>query len=395
MFSRSKPKRPNKRLRFESLESRQMMDGGLFAQLVNGTLFINEDHGSLGDDHGVQVIQIPSGVRVSGIESTGGGPTLINGQESVEFDMPLRIVAGLGGGSDTIQIAVPTSLHDIQILAESFSGGPNDNDTVNLIGVGVTGVLDIRTGAGMDTVRLDNVRIISGFQNEQLLISTGVPSAFGEEDKDTIVLNGVTSLGKTTITTGASSDLVQIQNSQFGNTSQDFLEIKSGAGADTVEIGPPAGESGNFQAISGNLVIETFDSESELDADNVRLQQVIAEKNVRVDLGSGNDVVNLLGVSVQRNLRLNGMRGNDTMKLTEVEAIDSLFALMGDGNDVLDLTFVRTNNMTLDGGLGFDRLERRQNAFVPVLTIVNFERINGMVVRKSVPGIDDIALGSP
>src|SRR5687767_11900296 len=93
MFSRRKPSRSNKRLGFESLESRRMMDGGLFAQMVNGVLFINEAPGSLGDDQAVSVLQTSNGrIRVLGMESAGGGATLINGQEFVEFGMSGKIV---------------------------------------------------------------------------------------------------------------------------------------------------------------------------------------------------------------------------------------------------------------------------------------------------------------
>src|SRR6478672_5212759 len=61
-----------RRHHFEQLESRQMMDGGLTASLMGGTLFINEEQFSQGMDQGVQVAELPDGrIRVTGLEAPG------------------------------------------------------------------------------------------------------------------------------------------------------------------------------------------------------------------------------------------------------------------------------------------------------------------------------------
>jgi len=64
---------------------------------------------------------------------------------------------------------------------------------------------------------------------------------------------------------------------------------------------------------------------------------------------------------------------------------------MGEGNDVLEQTFVKARNaMTLDGGAGFDTLNRFQSPFVPNLTIKNWEMINGRPVLTA--NLDNVVL---
>ena len=361
------------------------MDGGLTASLINGTLFINEAPGSLGLDQGVQVAQLPTGhVRVTGLEAPGGGATLINGATTRIFNHPTNIVMGLGSGQDLVQV-LNTRVKNIQILAESPSGSPNDNDFVNLTGVRTTGVVDIRMGAGVDTVTVLNSTIGDGVGLDDLKITTGVPTAIGLADSDTVLLQGVATKSATIITTGASNDHVFIRDSKLGNDINDFLSIRTGAGADNVEIGPPVGQLGNFQQVGGNIVIQTFDSAAEADDDKVRLQQLTFESAL-VQLGEGNDELTMLGDTATKTIQLEGMGGNDKMNLTEVEALDSFFALMGQGNDVLNTTFIKARRaMTLDGGPGFDSLTRSQTVFVPNLKIQNWEVINGKLVLSVNP----------
>ena len=151
-----------------------------------------------------------------------------------------------------------------------------------------------------------------------------------------------------------------------------------------MSIGPAAGQLGNWQSVGGLAIIQTFDSATELDADKVRLQQLIAE-GVAVHLGNGHDNAEMLAVTAARTLHLDAGAGNDTVKMTEVEALDKLFALMGEGTDFLETTYVRARNaMTLDGGAGYDTLNRYQTTYVPNLTIKNWEMINGRRVLTPV-----------
>ena len=169
---------------FETLEPRQMMDGGLTASLTNGTLFINEAPGSLGLDQGVQVLQLASGrVRVTGLEAPGGGATSVNGNTSAEFSHPTNIVIGMGGGQDLVQV-LNTNVNNIQLITQDFGNGANDHDIVHLANVKTTGVLDIRTGVGIDRVTVQNSVIGDHVGADDLKITTGVAAAAGQSDQD-------------------------------------------------------------------------------------------------------------------------------------------------------------------------------------------------------------------
>jgi hypothetical protein len=374
-----------------------MMAGNLTASVSSGTLFINEASGHLGRDQAVQVSpgSFPGFVRVTGLKTPDGTTTLINGKPSVQFFKPTNIVVGLGAGQDKIQM-FGTRANNIQIITKDFANGANDNDTVILSNVKANGVLDIRTGSGRDNVTLFNSGVGDNVGLDGLKIDTGVATALSESDHDTVVLNGVKTTTSTQITTGASSDIVDIQNSTLGDGTLDFASIRTGAGTDSVSMGPAAGTLGNFQSVGGTLAIETFDNATENDSDTVKVQQVVAD-SVLVTLGDGaNDKLDMLAVTAAKNMIVDGGAGKDTVNMTEVEALDTLFAMMGAGDDVLNQTFVRArNSMTLDGGPGFDALNRFQSVFVPKLSITNWETINGKPVLFIHPeALDDLLLAT-
>ncbi|MBW8885584.1 MAG: hypothetical protein JF612_12610, partial [Planctomycetia bacterium] len=256
--------------------------------MTNGTLFINEGQFSTGANQAVEVAELADHrIRVTGLVPPGGGATFINGANSVVFSHPTDIVIGTGAGDDVVNL-IGTNVRNIQILAEGSSLSVRDSDTVSLLNVHARGVVDIRTGPLIDRVFIQNSTIGDNIGNDDLKISTGVPSAAGQSDMDTVNLKGVTTRSATMITTGASTDIVDIEDSTLGNDSNDFLTIQTGAGADSVAIAPPAGQSGNYQSVGGNVVIQTFDSESEQDDDKVRMQQLNFHSAL-VRLGAGND----------------------------------------------------------------------------------------------------------
>ncbi len=326
-----------------------MMAGNLTANIVGSTLFINEAPGSLGLDQSVQVSFGSSGnVKVEGLFNKSGGQTLINGATSVVLPHASNLVIGTGGGSDQIQVR-NEGFNTIQILAGDPSGTSlADDDEVVLFNVGA-GVADIRTGGGRDNVFVQSSNIFG-----ELKINTGVTGNVGALDEDGVFVQNTTTHAATTITTGTSVDLVRITDSNLGDDKNDFLSINTGAGADTVEIVP----NHNWQTVAGNIVIKTFDSSSENDPDTVRMQELVCN-GMLVQLGGGNDVVNMLGIrsvsgiGTNSTFQLEGMGGNDKFTLTDIEVLDNFFAFMGDGNDTLDMTYVKANkSMLLDGGTG-------------------------------------------
>jgi hypothetical protein len=378
---------------FESLESRQMLAGNLTAHVTGDTLFINEKPGSIGLDQSVQVSRAPSGqIRVEGLFNKSGGQTLIDGFTSRDLPPAAKLVIGTGGGNDQIQVR-NASFTNVQILAGDPSGTSLADDdevvvanvTTNRTGTATaTGVLDIRTGGGRDTVFVQ-LSTIGG----DLKIDTGVTGNVGAFDTDFVQIQDTTTRSATLISTGTSGDLVRIVDSKLGDDRNDFLQIHTGAGADTVDLVPNRG----FDTVAGNIVIQAFESLSETDVDTVRAQQLNCG-SMLVQLGGGNDVVNMLGVTsvsgigTNSTFQLEGGAGNDKFTLSDIEILDNFFALMGDGSDTLDMTFVKANkSMKLDGGAGpgIDHLEKHQMPFIPSLTQTGWEFINGLSMTVKFP----------
>jgi len=381
----------SRRFQMERLEDRQMMAGDLTATMVNGTLFINEAAGSLGLDQAVNVSQRSNGdIVVKGLANASGGRTLINNQESVVFTHPLNLVIGTGGGNDVIGVVGYTGQH-IQILAESPNGSGPDNDSVSLGSVRTSGQVDIRTGAGKDIVSVVGCVIGDGTTvnnvPDDLKISMGVAAATGDADADQLLIQSTTTRAATDISTGASNDVVTIRDSTLGNDRSDFLRIKTGAGADLVEMmSHPNNPQQNFQSIGGNMLLVMHDSVLENDVDTVKAKQLIFE-SASIQLGGGNDVVDMLSLFGTGDLVLDGHGGNDNVKLANVEGLQNFFALMGEGDDTLDITYIKAQQMTLDGGGNFDRLERHQMPSIPSLTVKGWEVINGVpqMQKKTIP----------
>jgi hypothetical protein len=353
------------------------MAGNLTASVSLNTLFINEAPGSLGLDQSVQVSLASNGaVQVDGLFNKSGGQTLINGAKSVQFPHALDLVIGTGGGNDQVQVR-NVNFANIQVLTGDPSGTSLvDDDEIVVANVTAAGKVDLRTGGGRDNVFVQSSNIFG-----DLAIDTGVTGNVGSFDSDQVFIQNTTTHHATIISTGASDDLVHITDSTLGDDNTDFLQINTGAGADTVEFVPNT----NWTSVAGNIVITTFES-GESDVDTVRASQLVCGGLV-AKLGGGNDVVDMRsirsvsGLGSNSTIQLEGGAGDDKFTLNDIEVLDNFFALMGDGSDTLDMTYVKANkSMTLDGGggVGIDSLERHLMPAIPNLTTKNWEFINGV-----------------
>ena len=385
MFSRNRNSPHKCHLSMERLEDRQMMAGNIKAEVLFGdTLVLSEASGHQGLGQAVQVSQVNGRIRVDGLVSLTGGQTKINGATRVEFALPKNLSINLGGGID--QVAVRNiSLQNISIsTAAPSSTTSNDNDIVVVSGVSLTRNLNISTGRGQDSAQVTFSRIGNGAADTgNLNVFTGVAQAFGESDKDGFVVHDCTIRGKTHIETGASTDVVIVQNSSLGDAATDATEIFTGAGADFVHFGPQGAQVGVPVFVAGNLDIRTLaslTSTSDADVDSVTLLDTTVRENIYVKLGAGNDQVNMENVTAFKTILLEGQGGNDTMKLVQVEAADGLFALLGSGDDVLDLTGLRASKMGITGSDGFDRLFRFDSSNIPPANVFisGIEEINGI-----------------
>jgi hypothetical protein len=320
--------RKSRQFHIEHLDDRRMMAADISAFVQNGTLFINEAAGNIGAAQAVQVAQLPNGnIRVTGITSpVNPAGSKVNGVSFVEFARPLNIQVNFGGGQDTVQLLGVGGGFTMQKIVIDTAGpaGSSDNDLVNVVNFGSTNFnavnsLEVRTGAGQDIVRMQNVNSIG------------------------------------------------------------FLTIDAGAGADTVDLGPISGGVGGVSVSSDiNVFADSFsDTDLAQGGDTVRMMDVSAGRDVIVNLRGGADTLEMTNVLARRHMSLHGEKGNDTMTLTQVTVFESLFALMGDDNDALNLIGVKARNLTADGGNGFDRLVKYNDPGHEFEQLTGWEEING------------------
>lgn len=385
----------SRRLNLESLESRQLMAGNVSAFTDGNTLIIREALGSSGGAQNVFVKEFGNRLELSSFTTPASQTgSLINGQKTAVFFFQnkavFKIDANLGGGQDTFGLTGngSTVLRDLSIVTTNSSSRGNDGDQVSINNLKNVGSVFIDTGAGQDFLDITN-SILGGAPNKSVVVNTGVLSAVGDSDRDELRILGVDTRSLLTINTGASADSFVIKNAKIGSQVSDTLLIDTGKGSDTVIIGPSASEVGAVEAKGAVVLITGKDLDTEPDNDQVHVRGLIALSfdgktgSVFMEIGSGNDTLDMVQ-SEARNFSLKGMKGNDTIRLNEVTARENFFADMGENDDLLDLTFVKANTMTLDGGAGFDNLERHLMPFIPSVTIRNWELLNGKPIVKKI-----------
>jgi hypothetical protein len=364
--------RRNNRLSFDRLESRDLMSGNVLASIVNvgGTpeLFITEAVGESGGANAVHVSRLITGhVLVQGELNSDGTRTLVNGHLSqvLALSTARDLVVDLGAGDDRLRI---TNARFGNVFVGMNRGLSSDADTVTMTGLKTSGRVTIDTGAGADLVTLRSSTIGNG-PEDSLAINTGA-------GVDNVTMTGVKTFGAVNVDTGSEADAVFIRGATTGGGFGGDLNITTGAGADLVDIGTTF----SFVTVKGNLIVNTFKSITEPDVDTVKITQTFADKLIAIDTGAGNDSVQMGSVGGQDVVLVAGV-GDDTAVMRDVTASSQIFVAMSDGSDKLDMTFLQaTNLLQVDGGLGFDRLERHLDAHNAHEVFTGWEVINGHFV---------------
>jgi large repetitive protein len=180
-----------RKCRFETLETRRVLAGNVFATVAGGVMKIEGDR----LDNRITITAGPNPFEfiVTGL-TTGGAPTQVNGVANAA--VTLRFVtkglkADLGNGNNTL--------------------------TVN--GITITGKVTLETGSGIDAVTVNNVLF-----KKDLKIETG-------KNEDDITIANSTIRGTAKINSGKGSDSVLIVTSQLG-----ALNAKLGTGNDNINI---------------------------------------------------------------------------------------------------------------------------------------------------------------
>ncbi|MDZ4656926.1 MAG: hypothetical protein SH868_05035 [Bythopirellula sp.] len=382
----------NNRFHMERLEDRQMMAGDVFATMsTDGTLVLLEAGNSVGGAQSVMVQPLTNGkVRVTGITSpaniVGSNILNANGQNLgiPEFSGVKNIQINFGDGPD--QVIVGSSVKNlipfgsVSINTEGSAFSTRDNDQVFVQNLKVGQKLDIRTGAGQDGVRVVKSEVVrQGATPPNFTIKSGVISAAGEADKDAVTVDGVKVQGVVSIDTGASSDSLTVKNADFGfvigTTSVDNATIRSGSGADVINIGSDANNFG-FTTVRGHLTLDAG-SDSQNDADIVRIQDLEVFQGLSLTLGGGNDRLDMANVDIGKDMFFSAMSGNDTVVMANVAVFDNFFAEMGEGDDTLNMIGVKARRVEANGAGGaIDRLFTYDMSNVPIIK-TGFEQING------------------
>ncbi|HYO25397.1 MAG TPA: hypothetical protein VEQ85_10660, partial [Lacipirellulaceae bacterium] len=207
---------------------------------------------------------------------------------------------------------------------------------------------------------------------DKLEINTGA-------GRDAVRIDGLTNFGDVWIRTGAADDLVTMKNANAGVNKDSLLWFDLGAGNDTLELGSAPNALGVVHGF--NLRVDARDGN-----DRVEMRDAFFDFGVAVQLGIGDDVLNMANVQARTNMSVRGEAGNDTVNLTQVEAAENFFAFMGEGSDTLNVVNLKTQKAELNGGDGdgFDRLFFGQSPQVGSLIRSAFEEVNGQKLLKKV-----------
>jgi len=318
----------HRKLRMEQMEARQMMAGDIAAFMQNGNLFINEATGQAGRDNAVSIQRLTdTTVRVTGLPTlTDGTLSKVNGSASQVFTINSNtsLFVNLGGGTD------------------AFTFAPIGGEIkFNEIHINVAAPPLIATTRSASTV--------------------AQAQTFPGPDNDVVVLERFHTTGDVSINTGVGNDIVTIKNARIGEVGLTTanVAINTGAGTDDVKV------ISNIDTtlITGTLDVQTFSSVGESDPDAVVIGFVGAQRDLHVRTGGGNDSITMTNVGVSHNLDFDAGAGADSASLDGVSAADALFAKMGEGDDTLNTSNLFSNNLTLDGGGGYDKLSKKADPF--------------------------------
>ena len=277
-----------------------------------------------------------------------------------------NLTINTGAGSDTASIKGTTLLGNLRIQTYA-NVNENDADMVwmdsafdssfNLRPTYVTGETAIYTGGGADFLML-------GDSNDSYFTDIGFMTN-----------------GNFQAYLGAGDDTVDISAAKFGNGPNHWsnLLLYTGAGADDVTVdfdssliavGDPMPE------INGSLIIQTYDSLAETDADKVTIPIGQVGFATYIWLGGGNDQFSLTAGNWGSYVIVDAGSGNDT-GFAAGFLYETAEIRMGEGNDNMTIAHLRAKKLTLDGGNGIDRLTRTSPSAVDQLFQSGWEYING------------------
>lgn len=304
------------KLNCEHLESREMMAGDITAFVSSGHLYVVEAYGEAGQGQAAAISQLADGrLRVKGLTSQDGGTSLVNGAAYKDFWVSGDLKVDFRAGNDTLQLVRNTAIKGIDInMSSSSSVAATDRDYVYVDGIRTDNQLNIRTGVGPDTVK--------------------------------------------------------VWDSVIGNDGSiyDNLDITTGAGRDIVEIF----RSTRSMEVKGHIYVNTY-SAGEAETDRVTILSALAGRHISISTGNGQDIIAMTDVWTGSDVLISAGEGNDTVSLREVRATDDFWVYLHGGDDKLDIQYLNCDQLTLDGGAGYDSFSSSVPGHSNGSTVTGFE----------------------
>ncbi len=357
------------RLRLESLEKRLLMAGDVTVSVSGGVLTVRGDAN-------------PNSIQISG---TGvAGQYLISGFVDDTLNLPTTVNHG----------AAPVLVTGV--TGDVIINLGNGNDELGIDNAVVAGNLIINDDGGANFLELGQHSLLV---NKDVVVNTA-----GNGDQ-TILEEGIFTVGNHTVTTGGGNDylnLIATGAAAYASTGKNET-ISTGAGYDVYTVGS--------MYVQGALSVDTG-SEADLISivntgvggsakfvggsgdDILAFDHLTVGGNLTVDGGSGNDQISFNVATINGETNILGGSGIDQIKVAGATAkkvtldagndqdhvqittskVDSLFAFLGGGDD--DITISQstvTGNALLDGGSGKNTfVNGGGNIIGGTLTVTNF-----------------------
>jgi hypothetical protein len=303
--------RNSRKLRLESLEQKQMLAGDVTVSVVNGVLTLQGDDldnqvaVSSGETAGTYVIQGLDGTLLHLGDAEGTSELLVEGVRR-------GVIANLGDGNDVLRINEASFRGNVAInmgegddrvsigVVPEVASEVEDDPTVDLPSVQFGQNLVIRTGAGDDTVVINDTRgrgvlgVSTGEGDDTVRLGLASEGEEEAELDDEVLVSFVHGVA---LDLGAGDDGLFVNHLRSGG-----FHANGGAGADTMRINDVKTHVMNITGGRGE------------DADSVVLNEV-ATQLLTVHMGAGDDSLTLSGVKARLALLHGGIGEADTLTL--------------------------------------------------------------------------------
>lgn len=364
----------NRRLGFEGLETRRMLDGVITTTYQNGTL-------TLFGDNAANAVLItsnsPGSIEIFGLstsQSSTTTPTLINAGSS----------------------KITTNVKNVVINLGNPTAGVNDgNDLVYISGINYNVAISVQSGDGNTLINIGQFDTSSLLDNNGQALASNITGLLGPVTlgnglamnlgggENTILLNQVTLHGAVgnnlNIKSGDGTSTVTIENTvdshaanivdsgtltlSFNNFTAANLNVVSGIGNDLItlsssNISGKANFSTGFGDDTLNLdhdMLGSFDAAMAAGDDHITTDTVTVVGESTLVGGIDNDTIALSNFNAGT-LSVQGAAGDDTLTAANVFVARKATFDGGDGADTIWLNGFNSTNLLVNGGTGFDHL---------------------------------------